>query len=48
VSLNTSRSGEAAAARALAEVSARLSLPCCDPIRGGVRPIVDNILSMAG
>jgi uncharacterized NAD-dependent epimerase/dehydratase family protein len=48
MSLNTSRSGEAAAARALAETSARLSLPCCDPIRGGVGPIVDNILSMAG
>lgn len=48
VSLNTSRVGEGAAARALAETSARLSLPCCDPIRGGVAPIVDKILLMAG
>jgi uncharacterized NAD-dependent epimerase/dehydratase family protein len=47
VSLNTSRVGEPEAARAQAETSARLSLPCCDPIRNGVGPIVDNVLSMA-
>ena len=47
VSLNTSRVGDGAAARALAETAARLSLPCCDPIRGGVRPIVHQILSLA-
>lgn len=48
VSLNTSRFGDKVAARALAQISERLSLPCCDPIRSGVGPIVDNILSMAG
>ena len=48
VSLNTSRIVEQEAARAFTEISNRLSLPCCDPIRGGVGPIVDNILSMAG
>ena len=44
VSLNTSSLDEAAAARAAAEISARVSLPCCDPIRHGVVPIVDRIL----
>jgi len=48
VSLNTSRTGDQEASRALAEISARLSLPCCDPIRGGVAPIVDHVLAMAG
>jgi len=47
VSLNTSRVGDKEAARALAEISVRLTLPCCDPIRSGVGPIVDNVLSMA-
>lgn len=45
VSLNTSRVGDQEAARALAETSARLSLPCCDPIRTGVGPIVDQIIA---
>ena len=48
VSLNTSRVGEKDAARALKETAVRLSLPCCDPIRNGVGPIVDNVVSMAG
>jgi uncharacterized NAD-dependent epimerase/dehydratase family protein len=47
VTLNTSRVGDKEAARALAEISVRLSLACCDPIRSGVGPIVDNVLSMA-
>ena len=45
VSLNTSSLSQAAAQRALAELSQRLSLPCCDPIRTGVAPIVDCILA---
>jgi uncharacterized NAD-dependent epimerase/dehydratase family protein len=45
VSLNTSRLGEREARRVLAEVSNRLSLPCCDPIRTGVGPIVDRVLA---
>ncbi len=36
VSLNTASLDDAAAARAVAEVAARVSLPCCDPIRHGV------------
>ena len=47
VSLNTSRVGGTEANIAIAEVSRRLSLPCCDPIRNGVGPIADNILSTA-
>jgi uncharacterized NAD-dependent epimerase/dehydratase family protein len=37
----------AAATRAVAEVSGRTGLPCCDPIRHGVVPIVDRILEAA-
>lgn len=48
VSLNTSRVGEPEAARALAETLRRVALPCCDPIRTGVGPIVDYVLSMTG
>lgn len=44
VSLNTSALDEAAAAREVAEVAARVSLPCCDPIRHGVGAIVDRLL----
>ena len=44
VSLNTSSVDEAAAGRAVADVAARTGLPCCDPIRHGVAPIVDVIL----
>ncbi len=48
VSLNTSRVGEQQAARGIAEISGRLSLPCCDPIRTGVAPIVDRIVAIFG
>lgn len=48
ISLNTSRTGAAEASRAMAEISDRLSLPCCDPIRGSIAPIVDRALSLAG
>jgi uncharacterized NAD-dependent epimerase/dehydratase family protein len=47
VSLNTSSVDAAAATRAVAEVSGRTGLPCCDPIRHGVVPIVDRILEAA-
>jgi len=45
VSLNTSQLDESAAARATADVSKRVSLPCCDPIRHGVAAIADRILA---
>jgi uncharacterized NAD-dependent epimerase/dehydratase family protein len=45
VSLNTASVDEEAARRAVAEVSARTGLPCCDPIRHGVGPIVDRVLA---
>jgi uncharacterized NAD-dependent epimerase/dehydratase family protein len=45
VSLNTSQLGDTDARHALAAASAQLSLPCCDPIRGGVGPIVDRLLA---
>ncbi len=45
VSLNTSQFDARAAARATAELAARVALPCCDPIRDGVAAIVDRILS---
>jgi uncharacterized NAD-dependent epimerase/dehydratase family protein len=45
VSLNTSQLDAASAARATTEVAARLALPCCDPIRHGVAPIVDRMLA---
>lgn len=44
VCLNTSHLGDAEARQALADVSKRVLLPCCDPIRTGVAPIVDRIL----
>jgi uncharacterized NAD-dependent epimerase/dehydratase family protein len=47
VSLNTSQLDETAAARATADVTTRVSLPCCDPIRHGVAAIVDRIMSPA-
>lgn len=45
VSLNTSQLAEKEAARAVAEVAEAVSLPCCDPIRQGVGPIVDEVLA---
>ena len=44
ISLNTSSVDDSAAARAVADVAAGTALPCCDPIRHGVGPIVDRIL----
>ena len=43
VALNTSRLGERAAGEVMAQVEARLALPCVDPMRGGVSPIVDGL-----
>ena len=45
VSLNTSQLDEKAAAHAIVEVSRRVTLPCCDPIRHGVAAIVDRVLA---
>jgi len=45
VCLNTSSLGEREARDALAGVAQRVSLPCCDPIRTGVAPIVDRVLT---
>jgi uncharacterized NAD-dependent epimerase/dehydratase family protein len=47
VCLNTSQLEETDARRALADVARRTSLPCCDPIRTGVAPIVDRLLKAA-
>jgi uncharacterized NAD-dependent epimerase/dehydratase family protein len=44
VSLNTSHLGEKEATHAVAQVAKAVALPCCDPIRHGVGPIVDEIL----
>ncbi|MCG8506080.1 MAG: DUF1611 domain-containing protein [Sphingomonadales bacterium] len=41
VSLNTSKLDESAARTLLNETEARLGLPCVDPIRTGVGPVVD-------
>jgi uncharacterized NAD-dependent epimerase/dehydratase family protein len=45
VSLNTSHLGEKEAAREISEIRELVALPCCDPIRQGVGPIVDEILA---
>jgi uncharacterized NAD-dependent epimerase/dehydratase family protein len=45
VSLNTSHLSDADAARTVAQIGKEVSLPCCDPIRHGVGPIVDEILA---
>lgn len=45
VSLNTSHLDAKQAARAVADAAKAVSLPCCDPIRHGVGPIVDRILA---
>jgi len=47
VSLNTSGLDDRAAARAVGEIAARVSLPCADPIRHGVTVLVDKILAPA-
>jgi uncharacterized NAD-dependent epimerase/dehydratase family protein len=47
VSLNSSQLEPDAAARAVAAVAERVALPCCDPIRQGVAPIVDRVLATA-
>lgn len=44
VALNTSQLGDEAAARLLGETAAALALPCVDPMRGGVAPIIDRLL----
>ncbi len=44
VSLNTRNLDEDAAEAVLAETAARLGLPCVDPVRTGVGPIVDALV----
>ncbi|MGF1609609.1 MAG: N-acetyltransferase DgcN [Kiloniellales bacterium] len=44
IALNTRLLGEAEAGAALRETGARLGLPCVDPVRTGVAPIVDALL----
>ena len=45
ISLNTSSLDDRAARRAVQEAAERTKLPCADPIRDGVAPIVDQILT---
>jgi len=45
ISLNTSSLDDRAARRAVQEAAERTKLPCADPIRNGVAPIVDRILT---
>jgi len=45
ISLNTSSLDDRVARRAVREVAERTKLPCADPIRDGVAPIVDQILT---
>ena len=44
VSVNTSAMPAAAADQYLSETAAQLQLPVVDPVRGGIAPIVDNML----
>lgn len=44
IAVNTEALDEEAARTCLAETGARLALPCCDPIRTGVGPIVDGLV----
>jgi uncharacterized NAD-dependent epimerase/dehydratase family protein len=44
VCLNTSQLEETDARQALADVAKLTALPCCDPIRTGVAPIVDRLI----
>lgn len=47
ISLNTSKLDESAAIRLLADTQERLGLPCVDPFRIGVKPIVDAVAGEA-
>lgn len=44
ISLNTSRFSDADAASVMNEIQSRLGLPCVDPIRNSVDPILDELL----
>ena len=44
VAINSGQLSADAAARLLGETSEALDLPCVDPMRGGVAPIVDRLL----
>ncbi len=45
ISVNTSRLDAPQAEAYLAELETRYGLPCCDPVRGDVSAIVDNLLA---
>ena len=45
IALNTSRLSEAAARDIIGETGHSIGLPCCDPIRFGVDPIVESLIS---
>lgn len=47
VSVNTSKVSAETAREYLATLESALALPCCDPVRNGVRPIVDRLLAEA-
>jgi uncharacterized NAD-dependent epimerase/dehydratase family protein len=44
ISVNTAAATAARAQRYLGELEAALRLPCCDPVRTGVAPLVDRLL----
>ncbi|MFH1806412.1 MAG: N-acetyltransferase DgcN [Pseudomonadota bacterium] len=46
IAINTKALDEAAATRLLADVAAEFGLPCVDPVRTGVAPIVDKLLEI--
>lgn len=45
ISLNTSSLDEASAYRTIEQYSKKYDLPCTDPVRFGVRPIVENMIN---
>jgi len=48
VALNTESLGQEAAARVIEETSQTLGLPCVDPIRTGVAPLVSALEALVG
>ncbi len=46
LAINTSAMAEDEAHAWMKATGTRLGLPCCDPLRGGVGPIVDELAKM--
>ena len=44
LAINTAALGDAEAERCLAEVAEQHGLPAADPMRGGVGPVVDELI----